>query len=97
MVLEETLTNMARNTRQGQTNRRTGNSNRRGNVTNNGSGSQAVGVNLGQELGHQEQAAIPNPIEMVQVLQTLAGVVQQQTTIGNNLTRLKEQQQRMQP
>ncbi|XP_028109668.1 uncharacterized protein LOC114308295 [Camellia sinensis] len=34
---------------------------------------------------------------MVQVLQTLVGVVQQQTTIGNNLTRLMEQQQRMQP
>ncbi|CAL5322077.1 unnamed protein product [Camellia sinensis] len=56
---------------EGQTNRRTGNSNRRGNVTNNGSGSQAVGGNQGQEFGHQEQAAIPNPIEMVQVLQTL--------------------------
>ncbi|XP_028088651.1 uncharacterized protein LOC114289174 [Camellia sinensis] len=97
MEHEETLANMARNTRQGQTNRRTGNSNRRGNVTNNGSGSQAVGGNQEQELGHQEQAAIPNKIEMVQVLQTLAGVVQQQTTIGNNLTRLMEQQQRMQP
>ncbi|XP_028098456.1 uncharacterized protein LOC114298149 [Camellia sinensis] len=97
MEHEETLANMARNTRQGQTNRRTGNSNRRGNVTNNGSGSQAVGGNQWQELGHQEQAAIPNPIEMVKVFQMLAGVVQQQTTIGNNLTRLMEQQQRMQP
>ncbi|XP_028110952.1 uncharacterized protein LOC114309422 [Camellia sinensis] len=45
----------------------------------------------------QEQAAIPNPVGMVQVLQTLAGVVQQQTIIGNNLTRLMEQQQWMQP
>ncbi|XP_028088608.1 uncharacterized protein LOC114289144 [Camellia sinensis] len=55
-----------------------------------------LGGNQGQELGQQEQVAIPNPIEMVQVLQTLVGVVQQQTTIGNNLTRLMEQQQRMQ-
>ncbi|XP_028099780.1 uncharacterized protein LOC114299271 [Camellia sinensis] len=47
-------------------NRRTGSNNRRGNVTNNGSGSQAVGGNQGQELGQQEQATIPNPIEMVQ-------------------------------
>ncbi|XP_028060070.1 uncharacterized protein LOC114263683 [Camellia sinensis] len=78
MEHEETLANMARNTRQGQTIRRT------------------VGGNQGQELGQQEQAAIPNPIGMVQVLQTLAGVVQQQTTIENNLTRLMEQQQRIQ-
>ncbi|XP_028070012.1 uncharacterized protein LOC114272483 [Camellia sinensis] len=89
MEHDETLANMARNTRQGQTNQRTGNNNRRGNVTNNGSGSQAVRGNQGQELGQhvttqtrphrfsvvigkvwvvtqQEQAAIPNPVGMVQ-------------------------------
>ena len=95
MEHEETLANMARNTRQGQINRRTGNNNQRGNGTNIGSGSQAVGGNQRQELAQQEQVAIPNPVGMVQVLETLAGVVQQQTTIGNNLTRLMEQQQRM--
>ena len=45
MEHDETLANMARNTRQGQTNRRTGNNNRRGNATNIGSGSQAVREN----------------------------------------------------
>ena len=47
MEHEETLANMARNTHQGQTNRRTSNHNRQGNVTNNDSGSQAVGGNQG--------------------------------------------------
>ena len=77
--------------------RRTGSNNRRENVTYNGSGSQADGGNQGQELGQQEQAALLYLVGMVLVLQTLAGVVQQHTTIGNNLTRLMEQQQRMQP
>ena len=48
MEHEETLANMARNTRQGQTNRQTGNNNLRGNVTYIGSGSQAVGGNQGK-------------------------------------------------
>ncbi|THG01655.1 hypothetical protein TEA_011732 [Camellia sinensis var. sinensis] len=50
MEHKKTLANMARNTRWGQTNRRTGNNNRRGNVTNNGSGSQQS-----EEIEEQEQ------------------------------------------
>ena len=53
MEHEETLANMARNTRQGQTNRLTGKNKRRGNVTSICSGSQVIGGNQVQELKEQ--------------------------------------------